>query len=97
MARATRIVADMPEEVLHETGDAIEAVKAGVDLVAKTVSLADVAAGQAAGRTRPEDIVVYKSVGSALQDVVVSEMLLDRALALGLGTWMPVSITPVAK
>ena len=39
MARSACIVADMPEEVLHDTGDAIVAVKAGVDLVGKLASL----------------------------------------------------------
>jgi len=97
MARASRIVADMPEEVLHETGDALFALKAGIDVAAKMVSLADVAAGKVAGRERAEDIMLYKSVGSALQDVVISEMLLDRARAQGLGTAMPVSVLPVAK
>lgn len=97
MRRAARIVADMPEEVLHETGDALAALRAGVDLETKMVSLADVAAGCVPGRVSAEDIVLYKSVGSALQDVVVAEMLLDRARAKGLGTVMPASILPVAK
>lgn len=97
MARATRIVADMPEEVLHETGDALYAQRAGIDLAAKTVSLADVAAGRVLGRQHDEDIVIYKSVGSALQDVVIAEMLFDRAREKGLGTAMPVTIAAVAK
>jgi alanine dehydrogenase len=40
---------------------------------------------------------VYKSVGSALQDVITAEMLLARARAKGLGTELARSIVPIAK
>lgn len=97
LERATRIVADMPDEVLHETGDALVAIERGVDVASRLVALSDVAAGKAPGRTSADDIVVYKSVGSALQDVVIAEMLFERAKALGLGVELPVSIVPVGK
>lgn len=97
LARATTIVADMPEEVLHETGDAIAAIRSGVDVEAKTVSLADVAGGTVKARHSDQDIVIYKSVGSALQDVVIAEMLLVKAKQQEVGTELPVSISPVGK
>lgn len=97
MARAACIVADMPEEVAHDTGDGIAAAKAGVDLSARLVSLSDLVAGRIGARRSDADIVLYKSVGSALQDVVVAEMLLARARQLGRGVEMPASIVPVAK
>lgn len=81
MARADLIIADMPEEVVHETGDALVAIAEGVDVAAKTVSLGEVMSGQAPARQSPQDIVLYKSVGGALQDVVTAEMLLREALA----------------
>src|SRR5690606_25930851 len=40
--RAALIVADMPEEVVHDTGDMIAAAAAGVAFADKLVSLADV-------------------------------------------------------
>jgi alanine dehydrogenase len=97
MARATRIVADMPEEVAHETGDALAAKAAGIDVLEKLVSLADVASGRVQGRSSPDDIVLYKSVGSALQDVVIAEMLLRRARAAGRYTVMPASVLTIDK
>lgn len=97
MARAACIVADMPEEVLHDTGDAIAAAKAGVDLAGKLASLADLVAGRLLPRRSAGDIALYKSVGSALQDIAVAEMLLVRARQLGLGTVLPASIVPIAK
>mgnify|MGYP001196896181 CR=1 FL=1 len=81
MARATLIVADMSEEIVHDTGDAIAAAKAGVDVAGKTVDLADVISGRVVGRRSAADVIFYKSVGTALQDVVTAEMLLRTALA----------------
>jgi len=97
MARAACIVADMPEEVAHDTGDGIAAGKAGVDLSTKLVSLSDLVASRIVPRRDPEDIVLYKSVGSALQDIVVAEMLFDRARQLGRGVALPAGIATIAK
>lgn len=97
MARAACIVADMPDEVAHDTGDALAAAKAGVDLAARLVPLADVVGGRVAARRSDADIVLYKSVGSALQDVVIAEMLYHRARRQGRGMPLPRSIVPVAK
>jgi len=95
IARAALIVADMPEEVAHDTGDMLAAARAGVDFSGKLVPLSGLVGGSA--RRRPRDIVLYKSVGSALQDVITAEMLLARARARGLGTELAGSIVPVAK
>jgi ornithine cyclodeaminase/alanine dehydrogenase-like protein (mu-crystallin family) len=97
MARAACIVADMPDEVAHDTGDGIAATRAGVSLADKLVRLAALGSGQVVPRRADTDIVLYKSVGSALQDVVIAEMLLDRARQRGLGVHLPASIVPVAK
>lgn len=97
LARAACIVADMPTEVLHDTGDALAAIRAGIDVAGKTVSLAELAAGKVTPRRSADDIVLYKSVGSALQDVVIAEMLFALAKAQGLGSPLPSTIVPVAK
>jgi ornithine cyclodeaminase/alanine dehydrogenase-like protein (mu-crystallin family) len=97
MARAVCIVADMPEEVAHDTGDAMAAARAGVDLSAKLVPLAALVSGRLIPRRATSDIVLYKSVGSALQDIVIAEMLLANARLQGRGIALPVSITPISK
>lgn len=97
LRRARVIVADMVEEVIHDTGDGIAATADGVDLGAKTVSLQDVVAGRCRLREESGDIIVYKSVGTALQDVVIAEMLYDRALECGLFDEMKSSIQPIGK
>ncbi len=94
LARAALIVADMPEEIEHETGDALAALREGVDLSAKMVPLTDLAGGRV---TAPEGITVYKSVGSALQDIVIAEMILERASAAGRYSEMPESIHTIIK
>jgi hypothetical protein len=41
--------------------------------------------------------MLYKSVGGALQDLIVAEACVRRARAACVGTLLPVSITPVKK
>ena len=48
-----------------------------MDFTTKLISLSDFVSGNA--QRQPEDIVIYKSVGSGLQDILTAEMLLERA------------------
>lgn len=93
--RATHIVADMPEEVAEDTGDMLAARRAGISFDPKLAPLARLVSGRM--RRAPDDIVLYKSVGSALQDVITAEMLLTRARAERIGTFLSRSIVPVTK
>ncbi|HEY5335683.1 MAG TPA: ornithine cyclodeaminase family protein, partial [Mycobacteriales bacterium] len=86
IAKADVIVADMVDEVLHNTGDLLAARDAGVDATGKTCSLADVVTGRHVGRSDHAQIVLYKSVGSAVQDLAVAAMCVRRAADSGLGT-----------
>lgn len=79
LKRATLIVCDMKHEIVEQTGDALAAIKDGIDVAAKSVDLSEVMSGKVAGRNSADDILIYKSVGTALQDVVTAEMLLRRA------------------
>lgn len=96
ISRAGLIVADMVEEVEHDTGDMIAAHHAGIQFAEKLHSLGELIGGRLAPRPSGS-IALYKSVGSALQDVVTAEMLLRRARESGRGSPLPVSITPVRK
>lgn len=95
LARSALIVADMPDEVAHDTGDMLAARAAGIAFEDRLHPLTELVAGRLV--RGPSDIVLYKSVGSALQDVVVAEMLLERALASGRGQALARSIVPIAK
>lgn len=84
-AAADRIVVDTPG-VLRDSGDAIAARGAGVHDDDRVATLSDVMVGRAEGRTRADDITVYKSVGTSAQDVAVALVAYRRAVAAGRGT-----------
>jgi len=90
VARADVIVADAPQEVARETGDMIAASEAGVAFAHKLVPLAEVVRGLRPVRQSRDRIVLFKSVGSGLQDVAVSEMCYAKARAAGVGIALPV-------
>jgi ornithine cyclodeaminase/alanine dehydrogenase-like protein (mu-crystallin family) len=48
--------------------------------------LGELVAGTATGRTTPEEITLYKSVGVAVQDAAAASMVLAGARTLGIGT-----------
>jgi alanine dehydrogenase len=84
------IVCDDVGEVSHETGDMIEAARAGVIFAEKTFSLHELLAGELDARLAAVQRPLYKSVGSGLQDVVVASLILERAQAAGLATPLPI-------
>jgi ornithine cyclodeaminase/alanine dehydrogenase-like protein (mu-crystallin family) len=47
--------------------------------------LSEVVAGETAGRQHEDDIVVFKSLGIAAEDVAVAALVLERAKERGLG------------
>jgi ornithine cyclodeaminase/alanine dehydrogenase len=95
LARASAIVADVPDEVIGQTGDMLAAAAAGVEVAGKVIALTTLLG---AGWQRPQDaIVVYKSVGSALQDLTVSELCVRRARERGAGRSLGATIEPVAR
>ena len=95
-SRASVVVAVTVEEVVHGSGDLIAARAAGVDVDALVMPLSSAIVGD-----HPIDpargIRIYKSTGSGLQDIVVAEMLYDRARDEGLGTELPVGIVTTRK
>jgi len=97
IARADVIVADVVDEVLRDTGDLIAARLAGTDVAGRVASLAGLVSGALAGRTDDRQIVLYKSVGSAVQDLAVAAMCVRAALDGGLGTRAPIPVDVVLK
>lgn len=97
VARAKVIVADMPDEVSHDTGDMREAREAGIAFDDKLVALTELIGGRHPGRRADSDIVLYKSVGAAIQDIAVAAMCLDEARKKGLGTPLSATIQTITK
>lgn len=93
VARADLVVADVPHEVAADTGDMIAATQAGVAFRDKLYSLHDLMLGRipAALLAKPR-AVLFKSVGSALQDIAIAELVAERAARLGLGTALDIDL-----
>lgn len=86
VARAT-VVVDAIDAVLAEAGDLVIPMNEGMfgrEHISR--ELGDVAAGRAPGRASAEEVTLFKSVGNAVQDVVVARRAYDRAMAEGIGT-----------
>jgi len=85
VARA-RIVVDEVDAALHEAGDLIQAIARGaIGREAVSIELGAVAAGQVPGRESDEQITFFKSVGNAIQDMIVCGAALEAAASQGVG------------
>jgi len=87
--RADNIVCDSVAACRHEAGDFTEALEKGVFDWSRAVELSDVVAGRAAGRSGPESITFFKSVGLAIEDVALGGKLLQLAREKGIGQALP--------
>jgi alanine dehydrogenase len=91
VARAT-VVVDAVDAALSEAGDLIIPLRDG--LVSRehfARELGMVASGAASGRMNEGEVTLFKSVGNAVQDVVVARRAVDRARQSGLGTEIDLS------
>lgn len=81
-SRAGLVVVDERKAVLAEGGDVVQALASGaIKLEDIAVTLADLACGRHAGRTDPETISVFKSVGFALEDLAAAEAVYEADTA----------------
>ncbi|WP_029422184.1 NAD(P)-binding domain-containing protein [Alicyclobacillus macrosporangiidus] len=86
VSRADKVVVESREAALSESGDLIIPIREGVFHADRIhAELGEIAAGLRPGRERPNELVVFKSVGLSVMDLVVGKLAYDRALALGLG------------
>lgn len=85
VGRAT-IVVDAVDAAMAEAGDLLHALEAGVitrDQIA--TELGQIVAGDKPGRVSAEEITLFKSVGNAVQDVIVAREAVQAAEAAGRG------------
>lgn len=81
-----KVVVDSWSASLAEAGDLIIPLKEGLITKAHIHGeIGEVASGQVPGRQSHEEVTFFKSVGVAVQDVAVAELVLRRAADLGLG------------
>ena len=86
LERATFVCCDSLEQARIEAGDLVEPVERGVLDWLEVHELAEVVGGETAGRQADDDIVVFKSLGIAAEDVAAAALVYERALEHGAGT-----------
>lgn len=87
LPRASKIICDLKEAALAETGDLLIPIKDGI-ITEDDIdgSIGEVINGTLKGRENDDEIIVYETVGIAAQDLVTSKRIYDRAVELGAGT-----------
>jgi alanine dehydrogenase len=90
LTAASKVVADIRDQAIAvgETHRAIQAGLVSFDHV--HAELGEIIVGKRPGRTNPEEVIVFDSTGTALQDVAAASAVYQRAIAIGCGTeWQP--------
>ena len=83
--RADLIVVDDREQAKIESGELMMPVSRGLVMWEHMPELWQVVGGQVPGRSRPEDVTLFKSLGMALWDIAAAKAVYDRAIAAGAG------------
>jgi alanine dehydrogenase len=85
LERATFVCCDSLDQARIEAGDLVEPVERGVLDWLEVHELAEVVGGETTGRQEDGDIVVFKSLGIAAEDVAAAALVYERARERGLG------------
>lgn len=85
LERARFVCCDSKEQAMIEAADLVEPIERGVLDWLEVHELSEVVSGAVQGRTSPDDVVVFKSVGIAAEDLAVARLVLDRARERGVG------------
>jgi ornithine cyclodeaminase/alanine dehydrogenase-like protein (mu-crystallin family) len=85
LERAAFVCCDSKEQARVEAGDLAEPVERGVLDWLEVHELAEVVSGDVAGRGSEDDVLLFKSVGIAAEDLAVGALVYERARERGLG------------
>jgi ornithine cyclodeaminase/alanine dehydrogenase-like protein (mu-crystallin family) len=80
---------DRRESTLNESGDYLFAMRAGAigpDHIRAEVG--ELLLGRLPGRSAPEAITLFKSLGLAVEDLAAADYVYRQAQARGVGTWV---------
>lgn len=81
--RAATLVVDRRESALSEAGELLIPGLGEEEIAAE---LGDVLVGAHPGRSRPDELTVFKSLGLAVEDLAAAELVVRRAREQGVGT-----------
>jgi ornithine cyclodeaminase len=78
----SRIFVDTREGALEEAGDLLDPIARGVISLDKIEGeLADLVSGHKRGRASRDEIIVFKSVGAAIEDLAAARLVIDAIKA----------------
>ena len=88
--RSARVFVDRTDSALREAGDIVLAIGDGLFAAGDIAGdLGAVLAGRIVGRSGPDEITLFKSVGLAVEDVAAARATYDACRRLGLGHDVP--------
>jgi ornithine cyclodeaminase len=84
--RRSRIFVDRLEQTLEEAGDMLIPIRQGQFSAEKIAgTICDVITGKVKGRESDSQLILFKSVGIAIEDVSVAKRIYEAALQKGAG------------
>jgi alanine dehydrogenase len=87
--KRSRLFVDQREACLKEAGDIVIPIREGViDEHHILAEIGEVAAGSNEGRTSENDITVFKSVGNAVQDLAMADLVYGKAIKNKIGQFL---------
>ncbi len=87
LVERAKVVVDSRDTVMAEAGDLVQAIEEGAFSLDRIhAELGEVVSGDRPGRESPDEVTLFKSVGSAAQDVAAAGRILEAAAEVGLGT-----------
>jgi ornithine cyclodeaminase/alanine dehydrogenase-like protein (mu-crystallin family) len=89
VARADLVVTDEPDQARYEAADLIHPVADGIIEWRDVRGLDEVIAHRGVGRQSADDITLFKSLGTAIGDVVLAARAYEAALDRGVGERIP--------
>jgi ornithine cyclodeaminase/alanine dehydrogenase-like protein (mu-crystallin family) len=86
---AASLFVDRRESTVNESGDYLMALREGaIGADHIRAELGEILTGKAKGRTSPEEITLFKSLGLAIEDLASAQFLFGEAQRRGSGTWV---------
>jgi ornithine cyclodeaminase/alanine dehydrogenase-like protein (mu-crystallin family) len=82
----SRFFVDCRNSTVHESGEYLRALRSGsISAAHIAAEIGEVANGTNPGRTSPDEVTLYKSLGVAPQDLAAAHYVLEKARSAGIG------------
>ena len=88
LRRCNNVVVDSKDQARLEAGDFHQGLEEGTLRWSDIHELGQIVVGRYAGRKRPQDITLFKSLGIALEDVAVAARVYAKARERNVGKWV---------